>query len=329
MGFGSPKFTSANYQHVLLDPVDFYPAPQPSETVPESTLVELRTYIDLAMRRAFTSVTQPSTAPGPGVARIRVAITAVGREGGLKAYQLIPAALVFTAATLAGPAPIASCAGTVRSMSDSCHEVVRVEEAGCHDRERESGADEDGEARGPESVLELVVTDGPVEQRQVLGRVEPRDDRRHRADEIRRCCNCRRDPEGYAWFPVPAPIASAVQQIIHIETDTEVCDPGFCFQFFDSFFLLRIVRDDPQTIGRNLEFHSAVLLVRENCSSLQRRPQSITAYANLLVGAYRDDGFIVGKAPIDQFGRKNHGFASHPKMISSEFKFNRAFAGFE
>lgn len=94
----SPKFTGANYKQVLLDAVEFYPPPKPSETVPESTLKDLRAYIDSEMRKAIASVAPPATAPGPGVVRIREAITAVGTASDFKAYQLIPVALVATTA---------------------------------------------------------------------------------------------------------------------------------------------------------------------------------------------------------------------------------------
>lgn len=95
----SPKFTQANYQKVLLEPISFYPAPEPSGKVSKGALSDIRNYMDSAMRKALAGVVPLSDAPGPGVARIRVAITAAGVEGvKLKAYQLVPVALAATAA---------------------------------------------------------------------------------------------------------------------------------------------------------------------------------------------------------------------------------------
>jgi len=96
----SPKFTRETYQKVLIERVTFYPAPQPSEKVSTGTLNELRDYSDAAIRKAIASVVPLADAPGPGVVRVRIALTAAAVEGGqLKPYQLIPIALVLTAAT--------------------------------------------------------------------------------------------------------------------------------------------------------------------------------------------------------------------------------------
>ena len=96
----SPKLTRANYQKVLMQPVSFYPAPQPSGKVSKEALNEIRDYIDGATRKALASVVSLSDAPGAGVLRLRMAITAaaVGEGAKLKAYQYVPVALAATAA---------------------------------------------------------------------------------------------------------------------------------------------------------------------------------------------------------------------------------------
>ena len=97
--WASPKFTRANYQKVLIEPTGFYPAPQPSEQVSMGALNDIRGYSDSELRKAFASVVPLATAPGAGVLRLRMALTAVAVEGGsLKPYQLIPVALVLTTA---------------------------------------------------------------------------------------------------------------------------------------------------------------------------------------------------------------------------------------
>ena len=97
----SPKFTRKNYTTILMEPVSFYPAPQPSEQVSQSTLTDIRDYGDKAIRKTIASVLPMTDKPGPGVARVRIALTAVGVDKSLKPYQLIPTALIFTALTRA------------------------------------------------------------------------------------------------------------------------------------------------------------------------------------------------------------------------------------
>jgi hypothetical protein len=96
----SSKLTRENYQKALIERVSFYPAPQPSEKVSMGTLNDIRDYGEAAIRKAIASVIPLADAPGPGVLRVRIAVTAVAVEGAkLKPYQLIPVALVLTAAT--------------------------------------------------------------------------------------------------------------------------------------------------------------------------------------------------------------------------------------
>ena len=93
----SPKFTRDNYKTILMEKVSFYPAPQPSDQVPQSTLTEIRDYGDKEIRKTIASVLPMTNKPGPGVARVRIALTAVAVDKSLKPYQLIPTALIFTA----------------------------------------------------------------------------------------------------------------------------------------------------------------------------------------------------------------------------------------
>ena len=95
----SPKFTRANYQKALIEPVSCYPAPQASEHVSMGALNDIRGYIDRELNKVFASVVPLTQAPGPGVLRLRTALTAVAVEGfEMKPYQLIPVALVLTGA---------------------------------------------------------------------------------------------------------------------------------------------------------------------------------------------------------------------------------------
>lgn len=88
----------SRYTKVIIDAVQFYPTPQPSERVSAGTLNDLRNYLEQALRLTYADTTAIVDQPGPEVVRLRSAITAVGVDTGLKPQQLIPIALIFNAA---------------------------------------------------------------------------------------------------------------------------------------------------------------------------------------------------------------------------------------
>lgn len=95
----SPKFSRDNYHAVLVDEVAFFPAPQPSSQVSQQTLDEIRAYLSNALSNVALASLPHATHPGPGVVRLRVAITAVATgDTALKPYELVPAAFVFSGA---------------------------------------------------------------------------------------------------------------------------------------------------------------------------------------------------------------------------------------
>ena len=61
-------------------------------------LDEIRAYIDSGVRKAVEASMPVVSTDGPGVIRFRWAITASSVDKSLKAYQLIPFALIVTAA---------------------------------------------------------------------------------------------------------------------------------------------------------------------------------------------------------------------------------------
>lgn len=98
----SPKFTPQNYNAVLVEKIELYPKPQPTDAVSANTLEGVAKYADSQIREILGSQVKIVDTPGPGVARVRVALTgaAVEKEG-LKPYQFIPVAFVLTAASRA------------------------------------------------------------------------------------------------------------------------------------------------------------------------------------------------------------------------------------
>lgn len=99
MRYVSPKFKPGMYQAVMIDPTQYYPAPKPTEQVSSSTLTDISSYLDKGLRDRLGAKVQVVSAPGPGVLRIRPAITAVAPQTvGLKPYQVIPIAFIITSA---------------------------------------------------------------------------------------------------------------------------------------------------------------------------------------------------------------------------------------
>ncbi len=95
----SPKFNPGNYSAVMIQPVEYFPKPEPTEQVSQATLDQIRTYLDESLKKAIGAKVKLADKPGPGVARLNVAITAaVGEKESLKAYQYLPIALIATGA---------------------------------------------------------------------------------------------------------------------------------------------------------------------------------------------------------------------------------------
>jgi hypothetical protein len=98
----NPQFKPTNYTALWLEPVTFYPEPQPTERVSADELKRIQDYINMDLRQKLGQQVRLVDGPGPGVARCHVAITAVGTETqALKVYQYIPIALVITGAKAA------------------------------------------------------------------------------------------------------------------------------------------------------------------------------------------------------------------------------------
>lgn len=95
----NPDFTPARYNAIKLDPVVYYPQPQPTADISMETLTKIRKDTDQALRKKLGEKVKLVDRAGPGVAHVRVAITAVGAETrALKVYQYIPVALAVTGA---------------------------------------------------------------------------------------------------------------------------------------------------------------------------------------------------------------------------------------
>ena len=100
--FISPRLRGGNYSKIIIEPVQYYPEPKPSENVSAEILDQIQRYFDQAIRREAAERMSVVESPGPGVTRLRVALTGVGSKAeGLKPYQFIPVAMVLTGARAA------------------------------------------------------------------------------------------------------------------------------------------------------------------------------------------------------------------------------------
>ena len=97
-----PNLKLDRYTSVYIEPSQLYPKPQPTTRIPQSTLQGITRYYDEALKRELSKSLPLATGPGPGVIVVRPAITAVSsKTEGLKAYEVIPVALVAAAVSTA------------------------------------------------------------------------------------------------------------------------------------------------------------------------------------------------------------------------------------
>jgi hypothetical protein len=97
-----PEMKISAYRQVYLQPSQYYPPPQPNPRLSAATLDEIRTYYDQALKRELAGALPIVSAPGQNTLIVRPAITGVSAETeGLKAYEVIPVALLAAAVSSA------------------------------------------------------------------------------------------------------------------------------------------------------------------------------------------------------------------------------------
>lgn len=98
----NPKLKRGEYLKLIIDPVVYYPAPDPSKQVSTETLQQIRQYTDEALRREIGKSFLLVNQVGPGVARVRIALTGITTEAeGMKPYEFIPIAAIVAGAEAA------------------------------------------------------------------------------------------------------------------------------------------------------------------------------------------------------------------------------------
>ena len=98
MRWVDPQLDLSRYTAVYIEPTQFYPKPQATTKIPDSTLNGINTYFNQALKRELGKSLPLANGPGPGVMVVRAAITAVSSKiEGLKPYEFVPVALVAAA----------------------------------------------------------------------------------------------------------------------------------------------------------------------------------------------------------------------------------------
>lgn len=98
MRWVDPQLDLSRYTAVYIEPTQFYPKPQATTKIPDSTLNGINTYFNQALKRELGKSLPLANGPGPGVMVVRAAITAVSsKTEGLKPYEFVPVALVAAA----------------------------------------------------------------------------------------------------------------------------------------------------------------------------------------------------------------------------------------
>lgn len=98
MRWVDPQLDLSRYSSVFIEPTQFYPKPQATAKIPDSTLRGINDYYSQALKRELEKSLSLANGPGPGVIVVRAAITAVSsKTESLKPYEYIPVALVAAA----------------------------------------------------------------------------------------------------------------------------------------------------------------------------------------------------------------------------------------
>ncbi|AZF53338.1 putative lipoprotein [Pseudomonas sp. R4-34-07] len=98
MRWVDPTLDLNRYSAVYIEPTQFYPKPQATPRIPDSTLRGINNYYNQALKRELARSMPLANGPGPGVIVVRAAITAVSsKTEGLKPYEFIPVAFVAAA----------------------------------------------------------------------------------------------------------------------------------------------------------------------------------------------------------------------------------------
>lgn len=102
MRWVKPGIKRGMYKALMIDPVVYYPEINPKTPEEAKTWEEIRQYMTQRIRAEVSSVFPVTDTPGPGVVRMRGAITAIVTPlQGIQVHEVLPVTMAFAAASTA------------------------------------------------------------------------------------------------------------------------------------------------------------------------------------------------------------------------------------
>jgi hypothetical protein len=102
MRWVKPGVKRGMYKALMIDPVVYYPEIHPKTPEEAKNWEEIRQYMTQRMRAEVSSVFPVTDTPGPGVVRMRGAITAIATPlQGIQVHEVLPVTIAFAAASTA------------------------------------------------------------------------------------------------------------------------------------------------------------------------------------------------------------------------------------
>lgn len=102
MRWVKPGIKRGMYSALIIDPVVYYPEIHPKTPEEAQAWEDIRQYMTQRVRAEVSSVFPVTDKPGPGVVRMRGAITAIATPlEGLKVHEVLPVTMAFAAASTA------------------------------------------------------------------------------------------------------------------------------------------------------------------------------------------------------------------------------------
>lgn len=100
LAWRSDAFQKGKYHSILLDKVALYPDIPSDDNISKISVKAMLDHLDAGLKKEISENFKLATRPGPGVARLRIAITSVDKTiQDFKWYSYTPISIVLTSAT--------------------------------------------------------------------------------------------------------------------------------------------------------------------------------------------------------------------------------------
>ena len=99
LSWRSVEFKKGKYHSIILEDVALYPEIPSNDNVSKATVKAMLDHLDKRLQEEISTNLKLATKPGPGVARLRIAITSVDKTiDDYKWYSYVPVTFVLTSA---------------------------------------------------------------------------------------------------------------------------------------------------------------------------------------------------------------------------------------